>query len=295
MIYGSFTTYFPRRMAGAAALCAAVAYSVSLQPPARQDAHRTMGGDVRCALLIPDTATSVRKQQRGHNRMDSWLVTRRHLQQEYVLEGVIGEGGFGLVHVGRHRGSNARVAIKRVSKQRTTRENFLQEVAILQQVGGTHNVLALREAFETSDAYVLVTELVTGGELYDDLVQHGVFEEDRAKDLVRELASTLEYLHSRKVVHADLKPENILLSRDNETGLRLIDFGQSFRLNDNSRPQLDVCTTAYASPEVMQHRTSGCAMDMKNYKNEFSMEILTVRLRDGLVSRTVHKISFVEC
>jgi calcium/calmodulin-dependent protein kinase I len=138
----------------------------------------------------------------------------------------------------------------------------MQEVEILKQVGGTHNVLELREAFETSDAYVLVTELVQGGELYDDLVEHGVFGEQRAKALVRELAVALEYLHSKQVVHADLKPENILLANDKETSMRLIDFGQSFRLHDDSGKKMDACTTAYASPEFIKHRESGCAMDI---------------------------------
>ncbi|EGZ19891.1 hypothetical protein PHYSODRAFT_492226 [Phytophthora sojae] len=103
---------------------------------------------------------------------------------------------------------------------------------------------AARDAFETQDAYVLVTELVQGAELYDDLVEHGVFGEQRAKALVRELAVALQYLHSKHV-----------------TGMRLIDFGQSFRLHD-ARRKVDACTTAYASPEFIEHRESSCAMDV---------------------------------
>ncbi|ETM51964.1 CAMK protein kinase [Phytophthora nicotianae] len=254
----------PRRMAGVAAVCAAAtACSGYSQEPARLDAARRpmgMGMGMSSSLMVPHAVTTALKQQRATERhMHSWRLTRSRLQQEYDLEGVIGEGGFGLVHVGRHRASNARVAIKRVSKQLTTKEDFMQEVDILKQVGGTHNVLELREAFETSDAYVLVTELVQGGELYDDLVENGVFGEERAKELVHELAVTLEYLHSKRVVHADLKPENILLANDK---LKLIDFGQSFRLHDDNGRKMDVCTTAYASPEVMGQRESGCAMDV---------------------------------
>lgn len=253
----------PRRMAGAAALCAAAAACSGLaSDPARQDAalRRPMGADAGCALMAPSAVQSALKRPLAN---DSWQLTRSRLQQEYEMEGVIGEGGFGLVHVGRHKASNARVAIKRVSKRLTSKENFLQEVDILKQVGGTHNVLALREAFETNDAYVLVTELVQGGELYDDLVENGVFGEQRAKELVRELAEALQYLHSKQVVHADLKPENILL--DKESRMKLIDFGQSFRLQDDSRCNVrrtSACTTAYASPEFVKHRESGCPMDV---------------------------------
>ncbi|KAE8894710.1 hypothetical protein PF005_g7122 [Phytophthora fragariae] len=251
----------PRRMAGAAAMCAAAAACSGLvSEPTRLDAaRRPMGADVGCAQLVPHAVTSALKAQKP--RVDTWRLARSRLQQEYDLEGVIGEGGFGLVHVARHRASNARVAVKRVPKQLTTKENFMQEVSILRQVGGTHNVLQLRDAFETSDAYVLVTELVQGAELYDDLVEHGVFGEQRAKALMRELAVALQYLHSKHVVHADLKPENILLADDKETSMRLIDFGQSFCLQD-ARRNVDACTTAYASPEFIEQRESGCAMDV---------------------------------
>ncbi|KAG6620755.1 CAMK protein kinase [Phytophthora cinnamomi] len=252
----------PRRMAGAAALCVAAAACSGLSPqPTRLDAARrpVAMADAGCALLAPHAVTAALKQQQQPPRVDSWRLARSRLQQEYDLEGVIGEGGFGLVHVARHRASNARVAVKRVPKQLTSKERFLQEVAILRQLGGTHNVLQLRDAFETSDAYVLVTELVRGGELYDDLVAHGVFGEPRARALVRELAVALQYLHSASVVHADLKPENILLCDDE---MRLIDFGQSFRLHEARGRRVDACTTAYASPELLEQRASGCAVDV---------------------------------
>lgn len=199
-------------------------------------------------------------------------LPQRALAGDYEVEGVIGEGGYARVHFGRHRKSRAPVAIKRVAKSRTTREQFLQEVAILERVGGAHGVLALREAFETRDAFVLVTELVRGGELYDHLVEHGVFSERDARALARELAQSLAYLHAQAVVHADLKPENILLTAGQDGGLRLIDFGQSFRVDVDSETEAASSsssntshssssggnavtrgsyTLAYASPELL--------------------------------------------
>ncbi|RLN86708.1 hypothetical protein BBJ28_00020910 [Nothophytophthora sp. Chile5] len=261
----------PRRLAGAAALCAAAAAANAVASPAARletlsaapSVRPALLADTSCSMMYPHTAL---KQQQIEDRRDSWRLTRSRLHRDYEMEGVIGEGGFGMVHVGRHKSSNARVAIKRVSKTTTSKENFLQEVEILKQVGGTHNVLELREAFETSDAYVLVTELVQGGELYDDLVEHGVFGERKAQALVRELAVALEYLHSKHVVHADVKPENILLAGDGDASMRLIDFGQSFRVHENgsstTRRRAAVCTTAYAAPEFIEQRDSGCAMDV---------------------------------
>lgn len=185
-------------------------------------------------------------------------LPRRALAGDYEVEGVIGEGGYARVHRGRHRSSRAAVAIKRVAKARTTRAQFLREVAILQRVGGAHGVPALREAFETRDAFVLVTELVRGGELYDHLLAHGVFAERDARALARELAQAIAYLHAQAVVHADLKPENILLE---DGALRLIDFGQAFRVDalasntsssSNDTVSRGSYTLAYASPELLE-------------------------------------------
>ncbi|TMW65736.1 hypothetical protein Poli38472_008378 [Pythium oligandrum] len=188
----------------------------------------------------------------------------------YNVGSVIGRGGFGLVHLGRDNASNAPVAIKRVCKKTTSKEKFLQEVEILRTMGGSHNVVELCDAFETDDAYVLVTELVDGQELFDHLMDNGVFTENQAQSFVREVAQTLSYLHAHDVVHGDIKPENILLSASSSS-IRLIDFGQSFRANDRSERQRSVgsgvATMAYAPPEVIRGAKSateetGRAIDM---------------------------------
>lgn len=205
----------------------------------------------------------------GPTSPQSTTLRTKKIQHEYDVQGVIGEGGFGRVHIARHRASNAQVAIKRVFKESTTRDKFLQEVAILRLVGDSDaSVLQLRDAFETPDAYVLVTELVSGGELFDNLLEHGVFDERRASTLTREIADALAFLHAKHVVHGDIKPENILM-RDtgaHATSMRLVDFGQAFR-DDKAAERAravgsGVGTTAYAAPEFLSKREAGAAVDM---------------------------------
>jgi len=205
-----------------------------------------------------------------HRWVQASTLRTKKIQHEYDMQGVIGEGGFGRVHIARHRATNAQVAIKRVFKEGTTKEKFLQEVAILRHLnGGNSSVLQLREAFETADAYVLVTELVQGGELYDNLVENGVFDEHRASSLTREIAQTLAFLHTKSVVHGDIKPENILLSETNNknsSGMRLIDFGQAFR-EDKVHERVraigsGVGTTAYAAPESIRRSEASAAVDV---------------------------------
>jgi calcium/calmodulin-dependent protein kinase-4/calcium/calmodulin-dependent protein kinase I len=198
------------------------------------------------------------------------------IQREYELQGVVGEGGFGCVHAAWHRATNTRVALKRVFKASTTRAKFLQEVAILRHVcrpsdsenasgSGASGVLQLHDAFETADAYVLVTELVPGGELFDAVVETGALTESCASTLTRDVAATLAFLHAKRVVHGDVKPENILLS-DRGSSTRLIDFGQAFRDDMNNRNNdkeetFTVGTTAYAAPEVLSRGDASAAAD----------------------------------
>ncbi|KAF1332912.1 Camk protein kinase, partial [Globisporangium splendens] len=201
-----------------------------------------------------------------YHQKSTKLITK-NIQSDYELLEVIGEGGFGLVHIGRHRASNTPVAIKRVCKQRTSKEKFLQEVAILNHVSSNDSVLHVTEAFETKDAYVLVTELVSGGELYDYLVTRGVFKEHRAQVLTREITTALAHLHTQRVVHADIKLENILLSDNEESSsVCLIDFGLAFREDHVGERACAVSsgvgTTAYAAPEYIQKQTCGSAIDM---------------------------------
>ncbi|GAB9476969.1 Camk protein kinase [Globisporangium polare] len=243
----------------------------------KQHQKARAAGTAECDALLARNNTHRWVQQSASSPASAAMATspRQHavlrtkkIQSEYELQGVIGEGGFGRVHVARHRASNAQVAVKRVFKDGTTKDKFMQEVAILRHVGSNSSVLQLRDAFETADAYVLVTDFVEGGELYDDLVTNGRFDEQRASGLTREIASVLAFLHAKSVVHGDIKPENIMLTEDKNksSSMRLIDFGQAFRedkVGERKRAiGSGVGTTAYAAPEFIHRSEAGAAVDV---------------------------------
>lgn len=69
----------------------------------------------------------------------------------------------------------------------------------------------LYETFDEGQDIFIVTELVEGGELFDRIVSKTNYTEKEARDLTRELLSTLRYMHNEGIVHRDLKPENLLL------------------------------------------------------------------------------------
>jgi serine/threonine protein kinase len=69
----------------------------------------------------------------------------------------------------------------------------------------------LYETFDEGSDFYIVTELVEGGELFDRIVSKAHYTEKEARDLIKSLLETLNYMHTTGVVHRDLKPENLLL------------------------------------------------------------------------------------
>ena len=102
----------------------------------------------------------------------------------------------------------------------------MNEVKILQSVSHP-NVINLVDVIDTSDYLYIVLELAEGGELFDKIIEKTRFNETEAKLHFYQMASAMEYLHSKKICHRDLKPENILLcSQDDKNPVvKITDMG----------------------------------------------------------------------
>ena len=110
------------------------------------------------------------------------------------------------------------VAIKIIDKSKVEDMNDItREVEIMENCNHP-NVIKLYEIFEEPKKMNLVMELVTGGELFDEIVSRGSYTEKDAANVMATLASALNYLHEKKIVHRDLKPENILLANKPRPG-----------------------------------------------------------------------------
>jgi len=95
---------------------------------------------------------------------------------------------------------------------------------------------------------------VTGGELFDKIVEQGSYTERDAAILVSKMVSAIEYLHSLGIVHRDLKPENLLLKDENSlTEVKIADFGLSKIVGTSSMARMmTACgTPSYVAPEVL--------------------------------------------
>lgn len=132
-----------------------------------------------------------------------------------------------------------------------TREDIFKEIDIL--VGMNHeNVIFLKEYFEEGNKVYLITELLTGGELLDAVLERGSYNEADARLSFVQLLRGIEYLHSKGVVHRDLKLENLLLATPNDIHkVKIADFGLAKKAAESA--MATICgTPQYVAPEVIQ-------------------------------------------
>ncbi|OQS05504.1 calcium-dependent protein kinase [Thraustotheca clavata] len=174
----------------------------------------------------------------------------------------LGHGHYGTVRVGTHKQTGQRVAIKTIPKVKVSRpETLKREIEILRSVDHP-NIIKLFDVFEDARHLHLVTELCTGGELFDRIIARGHYTEADAAKLVRKILGAVKHCHDRDICHRDLKPENFLFeTKDENAELKVIDFGLS-RMDAavaDSYMTTRVGTPYYIAPEVLgRHYDKSC-------------------------------------
>jgi serine/threonine protein kinase len=164
---------------------------------------------------------------------------------------VIGKGSWGVVRKCQHRQTKQWYACKTIHKAQVPRDEIdilQQEVSNLQRAKGHAHLLQLIDVYEDQDDIQIITELLTGGELYDHVialakkkkkndVTSTLFPPADAAWMVRNILDAIRYLHNvGHVVHRDLKASNFLFAKSNDPrSIKIIDFGLS-RHDSTSRP-----------------------------------------------------------
>lgn len=163
-------------------------------------------------------------------------------------------------------------AVKSISKKRIHRPEVLtREIDILKQVKH-ENIISIRDVYEDDQHVFIVTELCTGGELFDHIIEktkskEGHYSEKDAARLIRQMLRAIAYCHERHIVHRDLKPENFLFTCKDESvaTLKIIDFGLATEQHAEAaggpmeHMHTRVGTPYYIAPEVLQRDyTAAC-------------------------------------
>ncbi|PGH01963.1 CAMK/CAMK1/CAMK1-CMK protein kinase [Polytolypa hystricis UAMH7299] len=197
-------------------------------------------------------------------------------KSQYRFGRTLGAGTYGIVREA--EGPSGMVAVKIILKRnvRGNEQMVYDELDMLQRLKHP-NIVRFHDWFESRDKYYIVTQLATGGELFDRICEYGKFTEKDASQTIKQILGAVGFLHERNVVHRDLKPENLLyLTPAQDSSLVLADFGIAKMLDSPS----EVLTTmagsfGYAAPEVMLKQGHGKAVDM------WSMGVITYTLLCG--------------
>jgi calcium-dependent protein kinase len=185
-------------------------------------------------------------------------------EDNYKIISKLGKGSFGSVFKVKNKNTGEIRAMKIIKNTSvndndgTANQKFLKEIQVLK--GLEHpNIIKIFEYYIDNKYHYIITELLTGGELYEAILKCQKFNEKKAAYIMKQILSALNYLHSKNIVHRDIKPENILVQNDpkknknylDEIHIKLIDFGASNFFKQNEILTLKVGSPYYIAPEVL--------------------------------------------
>ena len=169
----------------------------------------------------------------------------------YQFIKTIGEGTFGKVKLSIHLPTKEYVAIKILEKSKIQEKEELirieREIKYLKMLNHP-NIIQIYEVIDNPKGFYIVMEYVSGGELFNYIVDHEKLAEEEASFFFTQLIYGIKEIHKKKICHRDIKPENLLLTE--KKVIKIIDFGLS---NEYINTLSTKCgSPCYAAPEMIR-------------------------------------------
>ena len=179
---------------------------------------------------------------------------------DYEKLNFLGEGSFATVYRVQNKLTDSFRAMKIIRKSSSCSEKddreILNEINILRTLDHP-NILKIFEFYSSKESYSLVTELCSEGELFQEIIDKGPFNEDCSAYIMFQILSAINYCHNMKIIHRDLKPENILIAdreKHNYLRVKICDFGTSKMFEKGAIQYRVVGSSYYIAPEVLKKK-----------------------------------------
>ncbi|XP_047194694.1 calcium/calmodulin-dependent protein kinase type II delta 1 chain isoform X28 [Hippoglossus stenolepis] len=196
--------------------------------------------------------------------MASTTCTR--FTDEYQLYEELGKGAFSVVRRCMKISTGQEYAAKIINTKKLSARDHqkLEREARICRLLKHPNIVRLHESISEEGFHYLVFDLVTGGELFEDIVAREYYSEADASHCIQQILESVNHCHVNGIVHRDLKPENLLLaSKLKGAAVKLADFGLAIEVQGDQQAWFGFAgTPGYLSPEVLRKDPYGKPVDM---------------------------------
>ncbi|XP_043940188.1 calcium/calmodulin-dependent protein kinase type II subunit beta isoform X10 [Protopterus annectens] len=193
-------------------------------------------------------------------------ATCTRFTDEYQLFEEIGKGAFSVVRrcVKLCTGQEYAAKIINTKKLSARDHQKLEREARICRLLKHPNIVRLHDSISEEGFHYLVFDLVTGGELFEDIVAREYYSEADASHCIQQILEAVLHCHQMGVVHRDLKPENLLLaSKCKGAAVKLADFGLAIEVQGDQQAWFGFAgTPGYLSPEVLRKEAYGKPVDI---------------------------------
>uniref|UniRef100_A0AAX7V807 calcium/calmodulin-dependent protein kinase n=1 Tax=Astatotilapia calliptera TaxID=8154 RepID=A0AAX7V807_ASTCA len=186
--------------------------------------------------------------------------------EEYQLYEELGKGAFSVVRRCVKVLSGQEYAAKIINTKKLSARDHqkLDREARICRLLKHPNIVRLHDSISEEGHHYLIFDLVTGGELFEDIVAREYYSEADASHCIQQILEAVLHCHQMGVVHRDLKPENLLLaSKSKGAAVKLADFGLAIEVEGDQQAWFGFAgTPGYLSPEVLRKDPYGKAVDL---------------------------------
>ena len=186
--------------------------------------------------------------------------SKTNSDKDYKKIKFLGEGSYASVYQVQNKFTGSICAMKIIKKKFSSssseEKEIRNEINILRMMDHP-NILKLFEFYSTEKEFSIVTELCPMGELFDQIINKGPFDERYSAYILYQIFSAINYCHKMNIVHRDLKPENILIVNKDENEypfIKVCDFGTSKIFEAGFVERKVVGSSYYIAPEVLNRK-----------------------------------------